>query len=117
MLVPDRSKMRRRQDQDDQIRKCPGQVLILAEANQATQEVLEKPAVAASDPFKCGLAGRPTREHLVVRGNEEYSILIAARKDNCSRLAALEHNVNEYGSPSKRNILYAFISTCKGVRP
>ena len=72
----------RRETQDRQILKSPGQVVVLVEASKELEELLRLPAVAVGDSAKGGLQGRDTHEHFVVRGDEQSAVLIAARTDN-----------------------------------
>ena len=103
--LKDTTKRARRARHDVQILKCSGQVIILAEANAATEELLkfgDPPAAVAGSPVTSRLDKRETREHWVVRGNEESAILIAARKDNTSSLECLRYVVHD-DHPYKAN--------------
>ena len=86
---------RRTTIEDRQILKNPGQVLILAEATRHVEELLRQPAVAAESPGEGGLQGRSTHEHWVLRGQEESTLLIAARKDNTTGLQLLHFECHE----------------------
>ena len=83
---------------DLQILKSPGQVIVLVEALQGIEKLLQEPP-QEGDPDGQGLAGRKTYEHWVIRGKEQSSVLIAARKDTCWSLNLLSwdiHNDHKY---------------------
>ena len=85
----------RRDTQDRQILKSPGQVVVVVEASRELEELLRLPAVAAEDSAQGGLQGRSTHEHFVVRGDEQSAVLIAARTDNTTSLECLMHEVHD----------------------
>ena len=93
--VNEAGKRRRRQVHDLQLLKCPAAVVVLCETIGAVLELLRSPAVRPTAPDATGLESRPTHEYWVVRGNEEKcAILIAVRKDTCSALLLLDHQVH-----------------------
>ena len=82
-----RSKDRGMQEAIDvSIKHGPAQLVGLCECEQATQDMLEAPAVAG-EPFGAGLKARPGYEFWTVRGNEEKSNLLGIRKiqESCRR--------------------------------
>ncbi len=84
----------RRETQDRQILKSPGQVVVVVEASRELEGLLRLPSVEG-DPGQEGLQGRSTSEHFVIRGEEESAVLIAARKDNTTSLECLHHEVHD----------------------
>ena len=91
-LENDVKQKERRHAHDLQVTRHPGQVLILAEATQDLEGLLQAPE-QEGNLLADGLAQRNTKEHWVVRGNEEKGLLIAARKDNTTSLESLMYDV------------------------
>jgi hypothetical protein len=79
---------------DRQIQKNPGSVVVLAETTKAVEELLGLPPEEGDDG-EPGLRGRSTREHYVVRGNEDSAVLIASRKDVTTGLESLWYECYE----------------------
>ena len=109
-LKAEPTKRRRSETSDRQIMRCPAQIIILAEANESVEDVLMSPPRVAEKPGACGLSGRPSFEHWVVRGNEEEAaVLIAARKDNCTHVHLLDYDLNhDCDYPEKGTVKPAF---------
>ena len=84
----------RRQKHDRQILKSLGQVVILAEAGLAIEDMLKQPPVEGHSGSG-SLEARSTKEHFVVRGNEKSALLIASRTDVTSSLVCLKSEVHE----------------------
>ena len=78
---------------DRQICSCPAQVIILAEASAAVEDLLKQPNTEG-DPNQEGLAKRGTCEHYVVRTDEESGVLIGARTDTAVAVECLYSEVN-----------------------
>ena len=87
-----RTQRRRREIQDRQILRSPGQVLVVVESSRELEALLKQPPVEGS--YEKGLEGRSTHEHWVVRGREESAVLVAARKDIANSLVCLIYEVN-----------------------
>jgi len=88
--------MKRRQAHDRQIMKGPAQIIVLLEANTAVADLLRRPPVQGSLQAPPGLERRQTFQCFVERGPEDgKSILIAARKDTCSRLEVLKYDCHD----------------------
>ena len=79
---------------DTQVTKNPTQLLVLCEVTKEVEAIL-KAKPQAGDPDGNGLEQRPTCEYLVVRGNEESSILVAARVDTAVAVESLEYHVSK----------------------
>ena len=83
---------------DKQIVCTPAQIIMLAEATQKVETILQLPNAAAvaggegesedEDQAKFGI--RESREYYVVRGHEKTSVLVGVRKDNCKYLTLKE---------------------------
>ena len=105
----------RSQTRDRQILKCPGMVVVLVEATNYVEELLEmapSQGILGAD----GLQARPTHEHFVVRGAEESAVLIAARKDNTISLENLEyivHDDHRYSEDGKDKMARTRILICR----
>ncbi len=84
----------RRYAHDRQITKSPAQVIVLAEASPAIEELLRRPRSHGTEA-DTGLERRGSAEHWVVRGNENSAILIAARKDVTTNLNMLDYEVSD----------------------
>ena len=81
---------------DRQIMKGPAQMIVLLEANAAVADLLRRPPVQGALQAPPGLERRQTFQYFVERGPEDgKSILIAARKDTCSRLEVLKYDCHD----------------------
>jgi len=96
----DAAKKARRIIQDRQLMNCPAQLIVLAEATPAVEELLRLPGIpgkphADDHSQPPGLTQRESFEHYVVRGDEPVTaLLVAARTNTCSGIALLEYNVD-----------------------
>ena len=80
---------------DLQIHKCAAQVICLAEASRETEERLKAAPVPAAVAAPPGLESRATFQHHCIRGDEESSVLVAARTDVCHSLELLDFTAND----------------------
>ena len=114
--VDAKNKRKRSERSDRQISRCPGQIIILAEANASVEEVLKSPPLEAESPGASGLSGRPSFEHFVVRGNEkDAAVLIAARTDTCTHIDLLDYDLHfdsEYREKGRNCMAYTRMLSC-----
>ena len=114
---------KRTETSDRQILHCPCQVLVMAEANQDIEELLQQPPAPGRTEVNsgdegaaaAGLERRPTYEHFVVRGKEQFALLIAARKDNTHAVELLHHEVHddhEYTQKKKKCVARTRMLVC-----
>ena len=79
--------------------KGPAQIIVLFEANTAVADLLTRPPVQGAPlglDQRRSLDQRPTFQYFVERGPEDgKSILIAARKDTCSKLEVLKYDCHD----------------------
>ena len=110
----DTVRKKRREAHDRQLTKCPGQVLVLLEANEAVSDILNQPAVAGNDDG-VGLEKRSTHEWWVQRSQEQKGVLIASRKDNTTSVTVLDwllHDDHPYTQKGKKSMARSRLMTC-----
>ena len=72
----------RNEKSDKQILKNPGQIVVLCEATQEVEDLLKESRSRGDPTAEEGtLDARDEHDHYVIRGREDTSVLIAARKD------------------------------------
>ena len=101
-------------DDDRQILRSPGRVLVVVESSRELEASLKQPPVQES--YEKGLEGRSTHEHWVVRGRDESAVLIAARKDIAYSLECLHHEISEdhpYTEKGKNKMARTRMMVCK----
>ena len=77
-----------------QIARNPAPVIVLAEAEERLEHLLMHDR-SRGDPDAEGVVRRDAHEYMVVRGQEEVSLLIGARTDICKRIELKYWDVNE----------------------
>jgi len=106
----------RREIQDRQILRNPGQVVVVVEASRQLEELLQRPPVEGDSEPQSRLQARSTHEYFVARGREESAVLVAARKDSVSSLECLHHEVHNdhaYKEKKKGKIARSRMMVCK----
>ena len=89
---------------DIQLKHGPAQILVLAECEAATQDILRAPAVAADPNADEGfLLQRPGYQYWAARGQEDASVCVAARRSVAEHLEVLywnrhdDHQYSDHG--------------------
>ena len=143
VLTTDAARIARRNAQDLQIQKNPGNVVVILESAAEVATMLASPA-AVADPFMMlaspsgearrpdlwsdlgseregrnateHLESRPENQHYVIRGDAESCPLIAARRDTCTGIECLMNDVNAdspYTEKGKDKIAWTKTLVCK----
>ena len=79
---------------DLQITRNPASIIVLAEASEATANMLQE-QWSLANPIGEGIEKRDACTHMVIRGNEEHSLLIGVRTDVAKGMKMKYFEVND----------------------
>ena len=100
---------------DEQTLKNPANVLMLAEAREEVETLLKSgPIAGASSGTK--LEQRSTHQYFVVRGEEQSSVLCAARTDTTNKLELKDFRVSkDFTYTEKKNAVTKRSATSRAL--